>query len=149
MFRDGPPNWRSPFTESHFPGWVGRRISSSFFSFPVIIRSIKGRTSRSQKVIPQPPRSRTRKSKTRSEIDNMQERLGCMHAKTMSTSWASYRNARTVGPGQAPCYLPTRNSYPAICPPSTRKQFLRSDGARARQKQGHTEGHAEAESQKE
>ena len=106
MFRNGPPNWCSLFTESHFPGWVGRRISGSVFSFPMIIRSIKGRTSRSQKVIPQPPQ-------TRKAIQDRRSRTCKSHAKTMSTSWSSYRNARTVGRGQAPCCLPTRNSYPA------------------------------------
>jgi len=59
-----------------------------------------------QKVIPQP-------ASVKSEIHNMRDPLGCMRTKTMSTSWSSYRNARTVGPGQAPCCLPTRNSDPA------------------------------------
>jgi len=71
-----------------------------------------------KKVIPQSP-SANKKSHMRSEIHNMQEPFDCVHAKTMSTSWPSYRNAGTVGRGQAPCCLPTRNSCPAICPPST------------------------------
>jgi len=64
MFRNGSPNWRSLFTESHFPGWVGRRISGSFHFLSGCDRRLffsarpKAAHFVPQKVIPQ-PRQRT------------------------------------------------------------------------------------------